>query len=129
MVPKSWIRIDPIGVLNQNEKYNITGTTNLPPGAEILVEGGTDNVHSCPPPELRNGSYLNDTQCGWNCQLASFNDIVHVVNSVQGNNTWVYSINTGNWCARESYYIHVASNFSENVSSDDKFFTIRKAGT
>jgi hypothetical protein len=113
-LPWLWIRMDPFGQHHFGESFNLTGTTNLPAGSNILVSGGTD-VHPCPfiPPVGQSSD--PDSICE-GCPLVQFSDSISVIHSV-GNNTWNFPVNTTGWCIGESYSIRVSKDEWDNVSS------------
>ncbi len=113
-LPWQWVRLDPIGKHYFGESFNITGTTSLPAGSNILVSGGTD-IHPCPfiPPGER--SSHPGSICG-DCSTVHFSDNIPVVPAA-GNNTWNFTVNTTGWCLNESYSIRISKDEWDNVSS------------
>ena len=113
-LPRLWIRVDPIGNHHFGDNFTLTGSTNIPAGATILVKGGTD-LHPCPfiPPEMQ--SYYPGSLCG-GCSPVDFSDTVPVV-SAAGNNTWNDTIRTSTWCLNESTSIRASKDEWDNVSS------------
>lgn len=113
-LPWLWIRMDPIGKHHFGDSFNLTGTTNLPAGSDIVVSGGTD-VHPCPfiPPGER--SSHPGSICG-DCSSVHFSDTIPVVPAGE-NNTWNYTVNTTGWCLNESYSIRASKDEWANVSS------------
>jgi hypothetical protein len=123
--PWLWIRIDPIGQHHVGESFNITGTTNIPAGSDILVTGGA-KIHSCPtiPPE--EGGSFPGSECGNSCIAPIFYENISAVPGI-GINTWNFPVNTTGWCNIESYSIDVSKKEWDNVSSASEAIQILAA--
>jgi hypothetical protein len=113
-LPWLWIHINPIEEHQFGDRFNITGTTNVPAGSTISVNGGL-TIHPCPfiPPE-KQSSYPGSI-CG-SCAPVAFYGNIPVVQG-PGNNTWNFPINTTGWCTDEKYDIGVSKREWDNVSS------------
>jgi len=111
--PWWWIMFDQVGEIHKGENLTITGTTNLPAGSEISVSSGL-MAHPCTQPWDSGGL---PSFCGGTCNRAIAQSTVRVIPGLNGKNTWVYPINTTDWCTHEYYWIRTGMNNWPNVSS------------
>lgn len=123
--PPLWIRIDPIGGYHPYKILEITGTTNLPAGSEIIVKCVPNYRVPCPLWAKDDPSNWSGTVCGNDCNLGSFSKAIQVEQATGGNNTWNVSADMTGWCVNESYRVEVLKNKWDNVSTDNKDFRIQ----
>jgi hypothetical protein len=123
--PPLWIRIDPIGDYHPGEILDITGTTNLPAGSDIIVKCVPNYRVPCPLWAKDDPSNWSGTVCGNDCNPGSFSKEIPVEQATGGNNTWRVSADMTGWCVNESYRIDVLKKKWDNESTDKKDFRIQ----
>jgi hypothetical protein len=113
-LPFIWIRIDPIGKRHHGDIFNITGTTNLPAGSEIIVRN--DRY------EAENRAFYRckgDLMCVIECSNAvgeRFERRVPVIGSGKENNMWTVTTDTTGWCMNYTYKITALKGEWDNVT-------------
>jgi len=118
-LPFIWIRIDPIGEHHRGDIFNVTGTTNLRAGSEIIVRPVPNSPaysyplfhSSC---QMRVSDVIYPKGCDGNDNL--FEKRVRVDKEKEGNNTWIISADTTGWCECYRYRFEAIKEEWDNVS-------------
>jgi hypothetical protein len=119
-LPGIWIRIDPVSKHHRGDFFNITGTTNLPAGSNIAIRTEPENLFPCPLWAKEKPSNFSGTICGNDCDIMGFNKKIRVDSGAGGNNSWIISIDTTDWCVWYQYRIVASKDTWDNVSSNNE---------
>jgi len=110
-----WIRMNPIGDVQPGDIIPVSGTTDLPPGSEILMRS-TISYHSCTlaTPDLFGARSF----CGGSCKETGSANTIRVIEGSGGINTWNSTVDTSTWCSGEEYRINAFAVNWTNVTSE-----------
>jgi hypothetical protein len=109
-----WIKMNPIGDVKPGDIIPVSGTTDLPPGSEIMIRADVV-YHSCTlatPDRFGARSF-----CGGSCRNTGSANTIRVTESSGGNNTWNSTVDTSKWCSGEGYGIGAYAVNWTNVTS------------
>jgi hypothetical protein len=109
-----WIQMNPISDVQQGDIIPVSGTTDLPPGSEIMIHAGIV-YHSCTlaTPDLFGARSF----CGGSCRETGSANNIRVIEGSGGINTWNSTVDTSNWCSLEAYGINAIAVNWTNVTS------------
>lgn len=109
-----WIRMDPLGKVQQYGILPVSGTTDLPAGSEISIRASVV-FHSCT--MTTPDRFGERSVCGGSCRDPGPLHIISVIEGSGGINTWNSTVDTSNWCPGEEYGIGAHAVNWTNVTS------------
>jgi hypothetical protein len=120
-LPFIWIRIDPFGERYHGDIFNITGTTNLPAGSEIIVKAVRHYpAYLYPSCSVKESDVIHLRECV--NSIEHFEKRVRIDKADGGDNTWIISADTTGWCECYRYRFEAIKEGWDNVSSASEEF-------
>jgi hypothetical protein len=107
-VEGTWIRIDPIPDYHSGDKFFINGSTNLPEGSQINIEGAIDCYGCC-----------SKAGCG---ERGDFTGIAKIENIRENSRNWSFTLNTVDFPPQ----LYIVYAFNNNTRSMANFRILEK---